>query len=482
VIIKQATLLRANTLRTLDIRIEGEIFAEIGENLSDSANTNQIDASGLLALPGAVDPHVHFNDPGYTQHEDFYHGACAAAAGGITTIIDMPCTSIPPVTNNENLQRKLREISGKGIVDYGLFGGISGQSFESGMAEAMEELSDWVLGFKCYFISGMPAFSRLNHYQFCRVLNKAKELGLPVLLHAEDYDYVTGATDKAEKAGSAPVDYYRSRPEIAEILAVAAAVELAERAEADLHIVHVGTAEAAERLRAISNSNETAGGNVETGNREIAGSGAVAESGISHGLPRITCETAPHYLAFDLEDFSRIGAALKTTPPVKSPHNKERLWQLLADGTITFAASDHAPCTPEEKETGSIWTDYPGIPGCSTLLPFLYSEGYREGRLSLKRLVEVTSEKAARRYGLFDRKGSIDAGKDADIVLIDPQQTWKVAGGEFLSKGKITPFEGRTLQGRIVKTIRRGEIIYEDERGITAKPGSGRLIGRLRNG
>ncbi len=457
-IIKKATLLRANTLRTLDIRIEGEIFAEIGENLSDSANVNQIDASGLLALPGAVDPHVHFNDPGYTRHEDFYHGACAAAAGGITTIIDMPCTSIPPVTNNESLQRKLREISGKGIVDYGLFGGVSGQSFESGMAEAMEELSDSVVGFKCYFISGMPAFNRLNHYQFYRVLKKAKELGLPVLLHAEDYEYITGATDKAEKAGSAPVDYYRSRPEIAEILAVAAAVELAERAEADLHIVHVGTAEAAERLQAIGGS------------------------GISPGLPRITCETAPHYLAFDVEDFSRIGAVLKTTPPVKSPHNKERLWQLLADGTITFAASDHAPCTPEEKETGSIWTDYAGIPGCGTLLSYLYSEGYRKGRLSLRRLFEVTSENAARRYGLFDRKGSIDAGKDADIVLIDPDKTWKVAGGEFLSKGKITPFEGRTLQGRIIKTIRRGEIIYEDGSGITAKPGSGRLIGRLRDG
>lgn len=440
----RVALPRKERPEAVDIRVENGRISEIGRDLSGDADI--LDARGLLVLPGGIDPHVHFDDPGYTHREDFHHGSCAAASGGITTVIDMPCTSLPPVTSRDNLQQKLAAIGEKSVLDFGLFGGVSAQSFgNSGgrsLEQLMEELSADVLGFKTYFVSGMASFGRLDHYRFGRVLAVAHQLGLPVLLHAEDHDYVDAATRALSQEGNSPRLYYRSRPEAAETLAVLAAVELAEQADADLHIVHIGTAAAAEMLA-----------------RHAA-----------------TGETAPHYLEFDVDDFGRIGSSLKTTPPVKSPGNKSRLWELLADGTIDFVASDHAPCLREEKETGSIWTDYSGIPGSGTLLPYVFSEGYLKQRISLSRLLQVVSENAAKRYGIYHRKGSIGVGKDADFALIDPERDWIVEGSKSYSKGKVTPFDGMVLRGRVVQTILRGRRIYDADRGIEVTGGYGELL------
>ncbi len=428
----------------LDIRIKGEKIDAVGKNLSGQGKV--LEAQGLNILPGGIDPHVHFDDPGYTRREDFYHGTCAAASGGITTVIDMPDTSIPPVTNRKNLAAKLKAIEKKAVVDYGLYGGVSGGSFQQNYSRSMEALAQWVLGFKTYFISGMKSFERLNYYQFQRVLEKSRELDLPVLVHAEDHDYVIAATRSMKKAGNKPIHYYLSRPEMAEQLAAQTAIELANEADADLHIVHVGTAEAASMLYKKGRN------------------------------PRITWETGPQYLAFDLEDFKRQGSVLKVTPPLKSAENRDQLWQLLAVDIISFVASDHAPCSRSEKGTGSIWTDYAGIPGCGTLLPYMFSEGYGKDRLTLHRLLEVTSENAAKRYGLFDRKGSIEEGKDADLVLIDPAAVWTVEGRRFLSKGKVTPFEGVQFKGRVSKTILRGRVIYDAAKGVMVQRGYGRFL------
>jgi allantoinase len=424
----------------VDIRVQDGRIAEIGAGLSRDGPV--LDAKGLYVLPGGIDPHVHFDDPGYTHREDFYHGSCAAASGGITTVIDMPCTSVPPVTNKRNLARKLRAIEKKAVVDYGLYGGISAQSLQEGGSRYITELADSVMGFKTYFVSGMESFGRVNHYQFKRILEITRDLGLPVLLHAEDYDFVTAATAICSQEGSDPLHYYRSRPETAETLAVLAAVALAEETGADLHIVHVGTAVAAQVL----------------------------------ARSKVTGETGPHYLAFTLSDFCRIGSPLKVTPPIKSSENRGGLWKHLIDGTIDFAASDHAPSPAHEKATGSIWSDYGGIPGTGTLLPYLFSEGYVKRKLSLRRLLEVTAESAAKRYGLDDRKGAIAVGKDADLALIDPRQEWQVEGDKFLSKGKITPFEGMALKGRVVKTVLRGRVTYDVDKGIIAPAGYGQWL------
>ena len=418
------------------------------------------DARGMLVLPGAIDPHVHFNDPGYTEREDFLHGTSAAASGGVTTVIDMPCTSVPPVTSLKNLETKLAAIGGQAVVDYGVYGGVRGRPAAAGEASAsreasaageadidvaarcVRELAPSVLGFKCYFASGMESFPRVTNYELASLLEVAREANRPVLLHAEDHDYVRGATAAARARGSLPRDYHDSRPQPAETLAVLAACELAAAAGAELHIVHVSTARAA-RL--------------------------IAEA------PHVTAETAPHYLAFSLSDFEVMGSALKVTPPVKPEPNREHLWRALADGLLDFAGSDHAPAPTAAKQTGSIWSDYAGIPGTGTLLPYLYSEGYARGRLSLERLLAVTSGNAARRFGLHDRKGSIEPGMDGDLVVIDPAADWTVRGESFLSKGRLTPFEGHTFAGRVVATIVRGTVVYESGRGVVAPAGYGRL-------
>ncbi|RKZ32070.1 dihydroorotase [bacterium] len=423
----------------LDIRSKNGKIVEIGESIQ--GDDEVIDADGCIVLPGAIDAHTHFDDPGYTHREDFYHGSSASAAGGITTIIDMPCTSIPPVTDLENFQNKLEHIKKKSIVDYGLFGGVSADSFDEHFPHNMTELAPYILGFKTYFTSGMKAFPRLTHWQFEQVLKQAIELRVPVLVHSEDFDYIDSATRWAKQMGNEPYHYYLSRPEITEILAVQNIVDILDNVMQTIHfpddfkpvhIVHITTGNAVERIT---------------------------------DKP-ITCESCPHYLAFDLEDFKKIGSPLKVTPVIKSPGNREKLWKYIIDGKIDFVASDHAPASYQEKHTGSIWTDYSGIPGTGTLLPFIFSEGYLSGRISLRRLVEIVSEMPAKRYGIYDRKGSIQLGKDADLVIIDPNAKWKVIGNNFLSKGKITPFEGMEFGGRIVKTILRGKVIYDYQNGI----------------
>jgi allantoinase len=410
----------------------------------DISGTETIDAEGLLVLPGGVDPHVHFDEPGFTDREDFYHGTSAAASGGITTIVDMPCTSIPPVGCKAAFDTKFEVVSKRAVIDYGLYGGVADESFSQGLfPRGMEELAPYVLGFKTYFISIMELFHHVNHYQFRQVLETGKRLGRPILLHAEDLQVSEAATAAAQQAGDSVRDFVDSRPEDAEILAILNAAELARRAQGNLHIVHVSTARGAEIVAAN---------------------------------PYVTGETCPHYLAFDLEDFVRIGSAAKVTPPIKAEPNRAALWNAIIDGDLAYVASDHAPAPTAQKNTCSIWTDYAGIPGSGTLLPFLYSEGYRAGRISLRRLVEITSSAAAARWGIDDRKGALLPGRDGDCVLIDPGGNWTVRGEEFLSKGKVTPFEGRTFLGRITRTVVRGTVVYADGEGIGVDPGYGQHL------
>ncbi|MFW5742350.1 MAG: dihydroorotase [bacterium] len=404
-----------------------------------------VDARGCLVLPGAIDPHVHFDDPGYTEREDFAHGTAAAASGGVTMVVDMPSTSVPPVTSRANLRAKLAAIEGKAVIDYGLYGGVSAQVLGEDPEARIAELAPDVLGFKSYFVSGMDTFARVDHRRYLDVLRMTAAVGRPALLHAEDFDFVTAATAVARSLPDSPRAWYESRPEEAETLAVLAACELAERAGGDLHIVHVSTGRAAAVIAAT---------------------------------PGVTGETAPHYLAFSLDEFERLGSPLKVAPPVKPKPNAELLWQALGDGSLSFVASDHAPSPAAQKRTGSIWTDYAGIPGSGTLLPYLYSEGYRRGRLRLGELTALTARNAARRYGIADRKGALAPGMDADCVLIREDADWTVRGEAFLSKGHVTPFEGMRLRGRVEKTLVRGTVVFDAARGIAVDGGYGRLVRR----
>lgn len=440
-----------------DMRIEGGRIAAIavtdgkpvGLGLRPAPGEEFIDAEDLLVLPGAIDPHVHFDTPGFTSRETFLRGSAEAARGGVTTVVDMPCTSLPPVVDAAALENKLAAVAPMAVVDYGFYGGVRGfrgvrgaaggvgsETRGDGLERAMAEIADRVLAYKCYLLSGMETFPQVNHLELGRALAQAAKLGRPLMLHAEDANYCEAARERVEVARGDEAatwdDYVDSRPAEAERIACAVAAELALSmgCPGTLHVVHVGTSVAAEPLRRAG----------------------------------ATFETCTHYLAFTREDFAVHGAALKTAPPVKTAYERERLWKLLADGAISYVTSDHAPASRKEKRTGSVWTDYGGIPGTGTLLPYLLSEGYLAGRLTLPRFLEAVSSAAAARFGLDDRKGSLKVGKDADFVLVDIAKTTTISGSRLYSKGRDTPFEGLTLKGSIRATYVRGGLVYDADR------------------
>lgn len=434
-----------NELVAGELRVLQGKIAEIGVGraLETQGDADIVDAEGLAVLPGAIDAHVHFFDPGYTHKEDFLHGSGASASGGVTTVVDMPDTSEPAAIDAASIEEKRSVVSRHSMIDFGFFGGISGLLCDDQLPRRVAEMAPEVLGIKTYALSGSVKFPRVSNHQYYQVLQETRKHNCIVLVHAEDYDYVSGATPEARAQGDGGLAFYRSRPEAAETLSVLSVTEIAEELGAPMHIVHLGTIRAAEIVAKC---------------RFVSG------------------ETCPQYLEFDCNDFEKIGAPLKITPPVKGPENKAVLLQMLAEGKIDFIASDHAPGTHEEKSTGSIWTDYAGIPGGPTLFPYILSEGYLSGVMGLQRFLEVTSGTPARRYRIADRKGAIAVGLDADLVFIDTAGSSVVRGAESFSKGKITPFEGKELRGKVQRTMVRGTTVFHADEGVIGEPGNGQFL------
>jgi len=409
-----------------------------------------------LVLPGVIDGHVHFNDPGFTHREDFASGTASAAAGGVTCVVDMPCTSQPPITDTEALATKVRAIQTKAYVDFMLWGGVSGNamtddSWRENLAELVES---GIAAVKVYCLSGMESFSALDYDQIREVLEATEDLGISVGVHAEDPTIVGELTTEVRnRGGDEPADYASSRPSIAEVAAVRELIEICRTTGGRVHIVHLGSGAALDLITAAR----------------------------AEGV-KITAETCPHFLQFTMDDLLRQGSLLKTAPVVKSIEDRERLWRGVAEGEIEYIATDHAPGQwPEEKNTGSIWTDYSGIPGVETLLPYLLSEGVSAGRMTLEQLVEQTSAHPARFFGVDDRKGAIREGHDADFVVVDDNVRWSVAGSELHNLNRYTPFEGHEFTGRIRATYLRGRAIFErkpDGRELFAPAGNGRWIQR----
>lgn len=455
VVIANASVSTGRDNETTDVHIvvEGEAVREIvpaGSKIPKGENV--IDAGGLIVLPGAIDPHVHFYTPGMMEREDFTCGTSGAAAGGCTCVIDMPDTSVPPVTDRASLIGKLRIVGEMAVADFALWGGMSGNSLRtSGWRSHMRHLKiEGCVGVKCYMLSAKRSFEHLLPLELVEVMRRAHELSMIVGLHAEDRDFVLARTAGLQTLGRQDAKaYYEARCDPAEVDGVKHGCAIAAETGAALHIVHVGSAKAAETA-------------IEA----------------KKGGANITTETCPQYLAFSHEDLESKGSILKTAPVIKTKEDSAKLWKLLGSGSVDFLASDHAPCRPDEKETGSIWTDHGGISGTELLFPFAFSEGYLKGHLTLARLVEVTSAGAARRFGLYPRKGAIAVDTDADFVFVDPKAKWKVSGVNFLSKGKITPFEGFEFTGKVIRTMCRGRAVYEDGKGILVEPGFGRFIRR----
>ena len=389
-----------------------------------------IDGEGLLLFPGVIDPHTHFDEPGFTFREDYAHGSRSAIAGGVTTNFDMPCTSLPPITNLSAFRNKKKIIKDKMFCDSRFWGGVSANCLkEKDWQKNMDELfKEGVVGFKTYVLSGMETFKHLSYQQYKKVLKYAAKLGALVAVHAEDAEIIDKIA--AEKLRS--TSYADSRPVKAEVEAIRRVGQIAAEVGAKIHIVHLSSGSGAEEVARLQ------------------------KLGVD-----ISAETCPQYLAFTIDDFCRLGSLLKCAPPVRNFDEQKKLWKHIGS-TVSILATDHAPCKLSEKHTGNIFTDYGGMPGIELLLPFALTFGYHAGKLTLEQIIKLTSKNTAKRFGIFPKKGSLQIGSDADFCLVDLNESYKINAQKLQSKGKFSPFHGMIFRGKIKKTWLRGQSVFNN--------------------
>jgi allantoinase len=402
-----------------------------------------------VIMPGLVDTHVHVNEPGRTEWEGFLTATRAAAAGGVTTIIEMPLNSIPPTTSIEGLRAKLDAAQEQCSVDVGFWGGAV-----PGNVEELRPMFDaGVVGFKCFLVhSGVDEFPNVTESDLRAAMPELKRLGAVLIVHAE----VPAPIERAAEAQAASVEadprryatFLRSRPREAENQAVALMIRLCRETGARVHIVHHSSSDALPLLRQAK----------------------------AEGL-QVTAETCPHYLAFCAEEIPDGATEFKCCPPVRERENQEQLWAALEEGVIEMVVSDHSPCPPpmKQREAGDFLQAWGGISSLQLRLPVVWTAARARG-FSIENLVEWLCAAPARLVGLDRRKGTIAAGYDADIVIWKPFEKFTVEPSNIFHKHKLTPYAGRELSGVVEKTFLRGELIYERGRFPAERPKGALLL------
>ena len=410
---------------------EGKIVAVLP--LSEiPADTPVINCSPYVLMPGLVDAHTHINEPGRTEWEGFETATRAAAAGGFTTLIDMPLNCLPATTTVAALEAKRAAARAKCTVDWSAWGGISEQN-----AAHIEPLAvAGVRGFKCFLTDpGIEGFALVGEAELRAAAPHVAATGLPLLTHAElpsAIQSVAGALAGSDWRRYAT--WLASRPDEAEMEAIRLMLRLCDEFRFRLHIVHLATAKALPDLRAA---------------REL-------------GLP-VTVETCPHYLHFAAETIPDGSTLHKCAPPIRSAENREALWQALQEGVIDLIATDHSPCPPSWKqlETGSFQTAWGGIASLAVALPVVWTGIYQRG-LTISDLVRWMSQRPSGLVGFGHRKGAIAEGYDADLVLFDPDRRFEVTSRELHTRHLVSPYIGETLRGKVIAAWVRGQEVFRD--------------------
>ena len=400
-----------------------------------------IDAGRLIVMPGIVDTHVHINEPGRTGWEGFDTATRSAAAGGVTTLVDMPLNSIPATTTEAALESKRRAATGQCRVDVGFWGGVV-----PGNASELEALARaGVLGFKCFLSpSGVDEFGHVSAADLRTALPVLARIGLPLLVHAELPDRLRPVDPGADPARHD--SWKATRPPQAEEAAVALMIALAREFAVHIHIVHV------------------AAGAV------IAQLAAARAAGV-----RITAESCPHYLTFSAAEIPDRRVDFKCAPPIRDRHHREALWKGLGDGVLDLIATDHSPAPPDVKQiaAGDFLAAWGGIASLQLALPAVWTEARSRG-FTIDAVSRWLSAAPARLAGLDQQKGRIARGFDADLILWDPDEEVIVRAETLHHRHKVTPYEGRRLAGRVHRTILRGSTVFSD--GQFQGAASGRLL------
>ena len=427
--------------RAIHVR-DGRIVSVSGPH-GAPAGVDVVDVGDAVVMPGLVDTHVHINEPGRTEWEGFATATRAAAAGGVTTVLDMPLNSIPATTTVAALEAKRAAARGQCAIDVGFLGGVvPGNTDELAPLHAAG-----VLGFKCFLVpSGVAEFDCVDERDLRTALPVLARLGATLMIHAESPAVIDAAPPMRDRRCYA--DYLASRPGAAETDAIALILRLAEAFGARVHIVHLSSSDALPMLAAARR-------------RGVA----------------VTVETCPHYLHFAAEDIADGATGHKCAPPIRERANREALWRALAAGAIDAVVSDHSPCPPALKrlDTGDFAAAWGGIASLQHGLPVVWN-GMRARHLDVERIGGWMSGAPARLAGLSPRKGAIAPGRDADFVVWHPEEEITVRADALLQRHPITPYIGARLPGAVQATYLRGMKIHE--RGAIIAPLRGQLIAR----
>jgi len=449
-IIKNGTVITDIETFRGTIAIDDGLIVAITNEASSPKGEVTIDASGKLILPGVIDPHVHFRDPGLTTKEDFATGTQAAAAGGVTMVMDMPNT-LPLVDRESVFMNKIKEVSPKAIVDFGLAVALGPDNLKEIplLANAGAVFFKTLMG--GYHPNDRPdvdGMINLHDGDLLAGFHEVAKTGRVMTVHAESEDLREYYTNKTKSSGHNNfASYPEGRPPITEIEAVTRAILLAERAGCRLHIAHASTIESID----------------------------LAQTARLKGQA-VTTEVTPHHMLLSIENIPSLGPYGIMNPPLRNNEERKRVWEAVMTGKVDFVGSDHAPHTQEEKSGGrnDVWRTPAGVIGVETLLPLLMTEALN-GAISLQSLVRITSKSVARTYGLFPRKGMITVGADADIVIVDPKKGGTIREEDLHSKHKKSPFLGRKVIGMPIATLVRGRTVVRNSE-IVGKPGWGRLV------
>ena len=434
IVVRGGIVVHAERRVKADIRIADGRIAAIEPDLPGAAE--EIDARGLHVLPGLLDVHLHFNEPGRTDWEGAETGSHALAAGGGTLFFDMPLNSTPCTVTAEAVDRKREALEAASITDFGIWGGLV-----PGSVPRMPEMAErGVIGFKAFMCdSGLPEFPYSDEGTLRDGMSEAARLNLPVAVHAESEQMTRALT--AEMRGSSARDFLRSRPVASEIEAIGRAIEIAEATGAKLHVVHVSCG---------------------TGIAKIAEARA-------RGVD-VSAETCPHYLFFTEQDVERLGVVAKCAPPLRGAVEHAQLWSQLLSGRIDIVASDHSPSPPSLKMDGDFRTSWGGIAGVQSTLAVLMERGMDGRRVPFELIASLVAANPAARFRI-PAKGALAAGYDADLMLLDPSRPYTLTSARLLQKHKMSPYVRFEFTGEVVRTIRRGETIFQDGKVVATTKG-----------
>ncbi|PLT32678.1 allantoinase AllB [Bacillus sp. V5-8f] len=443
---KNGQVVLNDLVKQVDVAVKDGRITAIGERLEGEA-VEVVNAEGQYVMPGMIDTHVHICEPGRTEWEGFITGTKALAAGGTTSYVDMPLNALPATVDKESLNLKKTAASGKNYVDYALYGGLVPDNLGK-----LEELSDeGVVAYKCFMStcgSNIPGdFVNVDDYTLYTGMKKLAEIGHFLSIHAENAQITDRLGQEFEKQGkTTPTDYAASRPVFTEVDSVKRALYLAKETGCKLHFVHISTAEAVEEITRARKEGQD-----------------------------VTVETCPHFLTISLEQFEKLGPVAKCAPPLRDDEEQRKLWQSLKEGKIDMITSDHSPCPPDMKhsESNNIFEVWGGITGCQNNVDLMFDEAVLKRNMPVTDFVRMIAKNPARRFN-FKNKGEIAVGKDADIILIDPNQSYVVEKEGLYYRHPHSPYIGRKINCRVTKTFVRGNLVFDVNEGIVGEP-----IGKL---